>query len=94
MDIDTGLVVIQAERRLPGRSPKCAVCREFVQKGARCISIKGQRTPNSKFYMHIRCSASVLFSLMEVFNYANNGMKPPEPGIISDQVRIVEGEKP
>jgi hypothetical protein len=89
MDTDTGLVVVRAERRLPGRSPKCAVCREEIQKGARCIWLKGQRAPNSKFYMHIRCTAPVLFKLMESFNYANNGMQPTE-GRVEEYPKIVE----
>lgn len=91
MEFDTGLVLVRAERRLPGRAPKCAVCREDIQKGARCIWVKGQRAPNSKFYMHIRCTSGVLFELMRAFNYANNGMKEPEPGRMEEYPKIVEG---
>jgi hypothetical protein len=91
MEKDTGLVTVRAERRLPGRAPKCAVCRKVVQKGARCIWIKGQKAPNSKFYMHARCAASVLFRFMQTFNYVNNGMKQPEPGTVKEYPKIVEG---
>jgi hypothetical protein len=62
---------------------------QIIQKGARCIWLKGQRTPASKFYMHVRCTAGVLFKLMESFNYANNGMQPTK-GRVEEYPKIVE----
>ena len=80
-------VEVRAEFRLPGRAPKCAVCRETIEVGDRCIWIKGTLAIGSKFYMHVNCSAGVLFEFMKAFNCASNGMKRPEPSKLSKEWR-------
>jgi hypothetical protein len=71
--IDAGLVEVAAERRPPGRGPKCAVCRQIIPSGEPCIWIRPQRNPQSRFYMHPACSGQVLVGLMQAFNHSNNG---------------------
>ena len=74
MEVKTGHVEICAFRRLPGHGPKCAVCRELLAKDVMCIKVRAQRNTGSQFFMHVGCTAPVLFNLMRAFNYANNGL--------------------
>ena len=78
MELSTGHVEICAFRRLPGHGPKCAVCREVLGKDEMCIKVRAQRNTGSQFFMHVGCTAPVLFNLMRAFNHANNGLSKDE----------------
>lgn len=74
MEANTGHVLITAEQRPPGHTPKCAVCREVIPTGEPCIRVRGQLNQGSQFFMHAGCSAGVLFNLMLAFNHTQNGL--------------------